>query len=59
MINHAEPHNWCDKKHTEIFKVTEENKSEKLHTSVESYIKMQIKNGLPVSPDAILDNMRN
>lgn len=69
MGTSGEPHNWCDKKHMEPFKhnaaksgddesIKAVSASEKLHTGVESFVKLQIKNGISLSPNDILENMK-
>lgn len=68
MINGNDPHNWCDAKHVDAFKKGLDSPSkldpsvkmntDKLHTSVESFVKHQLKTGVSISPDVILENLK-
>ena len=68
MQNNGEPHNWCDEKHVEVFNQPVDPKSanlassrpttDKVHTSVECFVKLQLRNGVSISPDHILENLR-
>jgi len=62
LVNFGEPHNWGDSKHVEAFKKPLNDPSkqanDRLHTSVESFVKMQVKKGAAISPDVILENLK-
>jgi hypothetical protein len=68
MINGGEPHNWCDSRHVDAFKKGQDSPSQldssikmntdKIHMSVESFVKHHMKTGASISPEVILDNLK-
>lgn len=68
ILNGGEPHNWCDNKHVDAFKrgLDSPNKLDssikmnidKIHMSIECFVKQQIKTGVSISPEVILENLK-